>query len=148
MSGARFQLLGTRYQVSGAGKRAPGFESQRLGMAPTLTTDTRLLTPGTWHLAPQSWTEAEKCGRISARALLSPRKPCEVAMRFRKTLTFLILAMGLVLTLSAWAQEKPFTMDQVVSMVRAGLGNDLGQTHPAARDPFHGDSGFPQTTQG
>jgi tetratricopeptide (TPR) repeat protein len=47
-------------------------------------------------------------------------------MRFRKTLAFLILAMGLVFTLSAWAQEKPFTMEQVVNMVRAGLGNDSG----------------------
>ena len=29
-------------------------------------------------------------------------------MRFRKTLTFLMLAMGLVFALSAWAQQKPF----------------------------------------
>ena len=41
-------------------------------------------------------------------------------MRFRKTLTLLMLAMGLVLALSAWAQQKPFTRDQVQSLVRDG----------------------------
>ena len=34
-------------------------------------------------------------------------------MRFRKTLTFLILVTGLVFALSAWAQQKPFTQEQV-----------------------------------
>jgi hypothetical protein len=47
-------------------------------------------------------------------------------MRFRKTLTFFMLVMGLVLALSLWAQQKPFTQEQVVSMVRAGLGDDSG----------------------
>ncbi len=92
-------------------------------------------------------------------------------MRFRKTLTFLILATGLVFALSAWAQQKPvapgfsparvyvaaslprhggvkpplrhadlkvsattaisspakpFTREQVVSMVRDGFGDDSG----------------------
>ena len=37
---------------------------------------------------------------------LSPRQPRGVAMRFRKTLTFLILATGLVFALPAWAQQK------------------------------------------
>ena len=57
-------------------------------------------------------------------------------MRFRKTLTFLILAMGLAFALSAWAQQKdvapgfspahPFTQEQVSNMVRAGLGDESG----------------------
>ena len=34
-------------------------------------------------------------------------------MRFRKTLTFFMLATGLVFALSAWAQQKPLTQDQV-----------------------------------
>lgn len=52
-------------------------------------------------------------------------------MKFRKTLSFLILAIGL--GLSAWAQEKPFTMDQIVNMVRAGLGNESGAGVVAGR---------------
>jgi len=55
-----------------------------------------------------------------------PPQPREVAMRFLKTLTFIILAMGLVFALSAWAQQKPFTQEQVSNMVRAGLGDDSG----------------------
>ncbi len=47
-------------------------------------------------------------------------------MRFRKTLTLSILATGLVFALSAWAQEQPYTKDQVSNMVRAGLGDDFG----------------------
>jgi tetratricopeptide (TPR) repeat protein len=47
-------------------------------------------------------------------------------MKFRKTLILITLAMGLVFALSAWAQEKPFTEQQVLDMVRAGLGNDSG----------------------
>jgi len=47
-------------------------------------------------------------------------------MKLRNALTLLMLAMGLVFALAAWAQEKPFTMEQVVNMVRAGLGNDSG----------------------
>jgi hypothetical protein len=47
-------------------------------------------------------------------------------MRFRKTLTLLTLAMGLVLALSAWAQQKPLTQDQVQSLVRDGLGDESG----------------------
>jgi tetratricopeptide (TPR) repeat protein len=57
-------------------------------------------------------------------------------MGFRKTLTFLIMAMGLAFALSAWAQQKPvapgfspahpFTQNQVSNMVRAGLGDDSG----------------------
>jgi len=49
-----------------------------------------------------------------------------VAKKSRITLTLVILALSLIFALSAWAQEKPFTMDQVVDMVRAGLGNDSG----------------------
>ncbi len=45
-------------------------------------------------------------------------------MRFRKTLTFLILAAGLVLALPAWAQQEPLTQDQVQSLVRSGLGDE------------------------
>jgi len=47
-------------------------------------------------------------------------------MRFRKTMTFLVLATGLVFALPAWAQQKPFTQEQVSNMVRAGLGDDSG----------------------
>ena len=45
-------------------------------------------------------------------------------MRFRGTLTFLILALGFALT--AGAQQKPFTHEQVVSMVRDGFGDESG----------------------
>jgi hypothetical protein len=47
-------------------------------------------------------------------------------MRFRKTLTLLMLAMGLVFALPAWAQQKPFTRDQVQGLVRDGLGDESG----------------------
>ena len=47
-------------------------------------------------------------------------------MRSRKTLTLLMLAMGLVFALSAWAQQKPFTRDQVQGLVRDGLGDESG----------------------
>jgi hypothetical protein len=47
-------------------------------------------------------------------------------MRFRKTLTRVLLAMGLVVALSAWAQQKTFTRDQVQGLVRDGLGDDWG----------------------
>ena len=47
-------------------------------------------------------------------------------MKLRCALTLLMLAMGLVFALPAWAQEKPFTEQQVLDMVRAGLGNDSG----------------------
>ncbi len=47
-------------------------------------------------------------------------------MGSRKTLTLLMLAMGLVFARFARAQEKLFTEQQVLEMVRAGLGNDSG----------------------
>ena len=47
-------------------------------------------------------------------------------MKFRKTLTLLMLAMGLVFALSAWAQQKPLTRDQVQGLVRDGLGDESG----------------------
>ena len=47
-------------------------------------------------------------------------------MKFRNKLTMLVLAIGLVVTPSAWAAEKPFTQEQVSEMVRSGLGNDSG----------------------
>jgi len=47
-------------------------------------------------------------------------------MRFRTTLTLLMLAMGLVFALPAWAQQKPFTRDQVQGLVRDGLGDESG----------------------
>jgi hypothetical protein len=37
-----------------------------------------------------------------------------------------MLAMGLVFALSAWAQQKPFTQDQVQGLVRDGLGDESG----------------------
>jgi hypothetical protein len=47
-------------------------------------------------------------------------------MRFRKTLTSLILANALVFALSAWAQQKPLTKEQVSNMVLAGHGDESG----------------------
>src|SRR5271169_1272172 len=47
-------------------------------------------------------------------------------MRFRKTLTRVLLAMGLAVALSAWAQQNPFTRDQVQGLVRDGLGDESG----------------------
>jgi len=57
-------------------------------------------------------------------------------MRFRKTLTFLIMAMALAFALAAWAQQKPvapgfspakpFTQEQVSNMVRDGFGDESG----------------------
>jgi hypothetical protein len=47
-------------------------------------------------------------------------------MNLRNALTVILLAMGLVFSPSAWAQEKPFTEQQVLDMVRAGLGKDSG----------------------
>ena len=57
---------------------------------------------------------------------LSPRQPRGVAIRFRKTLTFLMLVTGLVLAPSAWAKQKPFTQEQISSMVRDGFGDESG----------------------
>jgi tetratricopeptide (TPR) repeat protein len=47
-------------------------------------------------------------------------------MRFRKTLTLLMLMMGLVFALPTWAQQKPLTQDQVQSLLRSGLGDESG----------------------
>jgi tetratricopeptide (TPR) repeat protein len=47
-------------------------------------------------------------------------------MRFRKTLTFLTLAMVLVCVLPAFTQQTPLTQDQVQSLVRDGFGDDSG----------------------
>jgi len=43
---------------------------------------------------------------IPPSIFLSPREAREVAMRFLKTLTFVILAMGFAFALSAWARQK------------------------------------------
>ena len=47
-------------------------------------------------------------------------------MTMRNALTLILLALVLVCAPSARAQEKPFTEQQVLEMVRAGLGNDSG----------------------
>jgi tetratricopeptide (TPR) repeat protein len=47
-------------------------------------------------------------------------------MRFRKTLTLLTLAVGLVFVLFARAQQKPFNQEQVQAMVRDGFGDESG----------------------
>jgi tetratricopeptide (TPR) repeat protein len=47
-------------------------------------------------------------------------------MRVCKTLTLLILLIGLVFALSAWAQQRPFTQEQVSNMVRDGFGGESG----------------------
>jgi tetratricopeptide (TPR) repeat protein len=47
-------------------------------------------------------------------------------MRFRRALTLLMLVIGLVFTLPAWAQQKPMTQDQVQALVRDGFGDESG----------------------
>jgi hypothetical protein len=44
----------------------------------------------------------------------------------RLFVTILVLVMPLILPLPLKAQQKPFTQEQVVSLVRAGLGDDSG----------------------
>jgi hypothetical protein len=57
-----------------------------------------------------------------------------VALRFHKTLTFLILILRLVLALPAWAQQKPFIREQVTNMVRNGFGDESGAKLIEPRD--------------
>jgi hypothetical protein len=64
-------------------------------------------------------------------------------MGFRKTLTFLMLAAGLVFALSRWAQLKTIMRDQLRGSVRAGLADasgakliELGSIDLAATDDF------------
>jgi tetratricopeptide (TPR) repeat protein len=47
-------------------------------------------------------------------------------MKLTIKLTLIMLAMGLVFAPSAWTQDKPFTEQEVLDMVKAGLGNDAG----------------------
>ncbi len=47
-------------------------------------------------------------------------------MRYRPTLTILMLMIAVILALPAGAQQKPFTQDQVQGMVRSGLGDESG----------------------
>jgi len=47
-------------------------------------------------------------------------------MKLRMKLTLSMLAVGLVFALSTWAQQKPFTQEQVNNMVRAGLADESG----------------------
>jgi hypothetical protein len=47
-------------------------------------------------------------------------------MRFFKMHSILILATGLAIQQSTWAQQSPFTYEQVQSMVSAGLANESG----------------------
>jgi tetratricopeptide (TPR) repeat protein len=47
-------------------------------------------------------------------------------MRFRNTLTFFMLVMGLIFALPAVAQQKPMTQDQVQALVRDGFGDESG----------------------
>jgi len=49
-------------------------------------------------------------------------------MKLRNVLTVILLVMGLAFVLSAWAQEKPFTEQQVLDMVRAGLATIRGRS--------------------
>jgi tetratricopeptide (TPR) repeat protein len=66
-------------------------------------------------------------GIITPPIIFYPCEPREVAMRFNKTLTFLILAMAVAFVLRAVAlRQKPFTQEQVSNMVQAGLGDDSG----------------------
>ena len=64
------------------------------------------------------------CGRI--QSVLRIRNPREVGMRLLRTLTFFLLAVGLTYSPSVWAQQKPFTQEQVSNLVRDGLGDESG----------------------
>jgi hypothetical protein len=57
-------------------------------------------------------------------------------MRFRKTLTLLMLAMGLVFVLPAWAQQKPFTRQQVQGLARASSQSEPGRSAPLRSAPL------------
>src|SRR5580658_4966259 len=54
-------------------------------------------------------------------------------MRFSKAIGLAMLAAVLAFASSAWSQEKPFTQQQVLDMVRAHLGNDEGAKQIMAR---------------
>ena len=56
-------------------------------------------------------------------------------MRFRKTLTLLMLAMGLVFVLPAWAQQKPFTRQQVQGLARASSQSEPSRSVPLRSAP-------------
>jgi tetratricopeptide (TPR) repeat protein len=47
-------------------------------------------------------------------------------MKLRNALNLFLLAAALIFTPYAWAQENPFTEQQILDMVHAGLGNDSG----------------------
>ena len=47
-------------------------------------------------------------------------------MRLRKTLALFVLATEMAFALPAWAEQKPFTRDQVQGLVRDGLGDESG----------------------
>ena len=47
-------------------------------------------------------------------------------MNLRKILTLMVLAMGLAIAPPFRAQDKPFTQQEILDMVKAGLGNDQG----------------------
>ncbi|MGO8813166.1 MAG: tetratricopeptide repeat protein [Terriglobia bacterium] len=47
-------------------------------------------------------------------------------MKFRATLTIIVLAVGLAFALPVHAQEQPFTQSEITAMVRSGSGNDSG----------------------
>jgi hypothetical protein len=47
-------------------------------------------------------------------------------MRILKTLSFLTLVTVLMFVLPARAQQKPFSQEQVISMVRDGFGDESG----------------------
>jgi hypothetical protein len=67
-------------------------------------------------------------------------------MRFRKTLSFFILATALSVAPFSWAQLKPFTHEQVSSMVRDGFGDESGAALIAQRGiDFAPSEGFIQT---
>jgi len=47
-------------------------------------------------------------------------------MRRRPVVTILMLIIAVILTLPMWAQQKPFTQEQVSNMVRDGFGDESG----------------------
>jgi hypothetical protein len=77
------------------------------------------------------------CGRIQLLPSIVQGQDGRMAKWRNIGLTLLLLAMGLVFALPAWAQQqpvapgfspaaKPFTQDQVQGLVRDGLGDESG----------------------
>ena len=47
-------------------------------------------------------------------------------MKLSLRVTFLVVVTALTLATTTWAQQKPFTQDQLQGLVRSGLGDESG----------------------